>query len=264
MNNVESFYDKNAQIEWERFDRHPMEFALTRRALAEYLPPAPAKILDCGGGPGRYAIHLTRLGNDVTLLDLSLGNLNLAQARAKEAGVTLSNVVHGNALDLSPYDDGSFDAVLLLGPLYHLLTDEDRVQAVTEAMRVLRPGGPLFAGFITFYAPFRDSIAKGNMQDFVNNPSLAENLLASQTIPNNTGFTDAWFAYPTDVIPLMEGCGLSTLALMAVEGLTSGQDKNVKALDAPAFAYWADLNYRFCTDPHLWGAADHLLYVGLK
>ncbi len=58
MNEIEAFYDENAQYEWERLERHRTEFAVTLRALKDYLPPAPAKILDVGGGPGRYAIAL--------------------------------------------------------------------------------------------------------------------------------------------------------------------------------------------------------------
>ncbi len=78
---VEAFYDRDAEHEWERGDRHRTEFAVTLRALAEHLPPPPARILDCGGGPGRFSIELARQGYDVTLFDLSAGNLALARAK---------------------------------------------------------------------------------------------------------------------------------------------------------------------------------------
>jgi ubiquinone/menaquinone biosynthesis C-methylase UbiE len=263
MNTVESFYDANAQREWERFDRHRMEFAITRRALAQYLPPPPARILDCGGGPGRYAIHLARLGYQVTLLDLSRGNLALAQAKAQEAQAPIAGFVHGNALDLSQFQNGEFDAVLLMGPLYHLISQEERCQAVREALRVTRPGGLIFAAFITQYAVFRDTIAKGYLKDFVDMPHLVENLLACRVeTPGDPGFTDAWFADPAGVQPWLESFGLTTLALLAAEGLVAGHEQHINALDPHGFEYWADLNYQFCSDPSLYGAADHLLYVG--
>ncbi len=260
MNDIEAYYDANTQREWERFDRHRMEFAITKRALAQYLPPPPARILDCGGGPGRYAICLSQLGYQVTLLDLSQGNLALARIKAQEAKVEVAGFVHGNALDLSLFTNGEFDAVLLLGPLYHLVLQEERCRAVHEALRVLRQDGLLFAAFITLYAVFRDAIAKGYLKDFVDNPAMADNILENRA--TNPGFTDAWFAKPSEVQPWMETFRLKTLALLASEGLVSGHEQHINALDKEGFDYWADLNYRFCSDPHLYGAADHLLYIG--
>lgn len=261
MNTVESFYDSNAETEWQRFDRHRMEFAITKRALAEHLPPQHACILDCGGGPGRYAIHLAKLGYEVTLLDLSQANLKLARQKAAEHGAPVADFVHGNALDLSRFADASFDAVLLMGPLYHLVEQSDRDRAVREAMRVLKPGGPLFAGFITFYAPLRDSIAKGYLRDFYEKPNELAGLMDHQR-NEGAGFTEAWFAKPAQVIPWLESLRLHTRALLAVEGVTSGHEQHMNALDDDAFAFWADLTYQFCSDPHLWGAADHMLWVG--
>jgi ubiquinone/menaquinone biosynthesis C-methylase UbiE len=265
VSNVESFYDQYAQSEWERAERHPTEFAVTRLAMAEYLPPPPARVLDCGGGPGRYAIHLSGLGYRVTLFDLSAGNLALAREKAREAGTALEGYIHGSALDLSRFADSSFDIVLLLGPLYHLLAPAERRQALGEAARVLRPGGILMAGFITIFAPFRDAISKGYAGEYAAHP--AETLAMLETQINRAddgGFTDAWFAHPDQVCPLMESAGLRTLALLAAEGLCAGHEQHIKALDPPAFDFWAGLNYRFSRDPALLGAADHLLYIGVR
>src|SRR5690242_16897048 len=126
MNEVEQFYNQDEHDEWARFERHRTEFAINLRALAEFLPPAPAQILDVGGGPGRYAIELTKQGYAVTLVDLAQGNLERARANALAAGVTLANIQHGNALHLSRFADSTYDAVLLMGPLYHLFTEQDR------------------------------------------------------------------------------------------------------------------------------------------
>lgn len=82
MGYVAVHYDAHPEHEWERLQRHRTEFAVTLRALDTYLPPPPATILDIGGGPGRYAIELARLGYEVTLLDLSQANLALAKDKA--------------------------------------------------------------------------------------------------------------------------------------------------------------------------------------
>ena len=156
---VAAQYDSSPEREWERAERHRTEFAVSLRAMEEYLPPPPARLLDCGGGPGRYAIELIRKGYQVTHFDLSAENLRLARQRAAEAGVTLVDFIQGDATDLSKFDGGSFDAVLLLGPLYHLLEREQRARALSEAARVLKPGGTLLAAFISRYAGHRYAAA---------------------------------------------------------------------------------------------------------
>ncbi len=94
---IERAYDRQPEREWERMDRHRTEFGVTLRALAEHLPPPPGRVLDCGGGPGRYAIELARRGYEVMLYDLSAACLRLAREKAAEAGVTLAGLErHGH------------------------------------------------------------------------------------------------------------------------------------------------------------------------
>src|SRR5260221_10863082 len=88
---IEHYYDEEAHIEWQRLERHRTEFAVTMRTLTDYLPSAPQAVLDDGGGPGRYALALSSLGHQVTLLDLSQGNLTLARQKAQESKISLAH-----------------------------------------------------------------------------------------------------------------------------------------------------------------------------
>lgn len=221
MNSVEQFYDQNEHNEWVRLDRHRTEFAVTLRAMATFLPSPPAQILDVGGGPGRYAVELTRRGYAVTLLDLSQVNLARANEQARAAGVTLDRVLHGNALDLATIADATYNAVLLMGPLYHLFTVADRLQAVREANRVLKPGGLLFAAFITQFAQFR-FWARFNPTWLLEYREYAEEFLATGIHKPYLGFTDAYFAHPAEVAPLLEAGGFSTLQIIGCEGVVAG------------------------------------------
>ena len=143
---------------YKRQERHRTEFAVTLCALDEHLPPPPAHVLDCGGGPGRYSIALAQRGYTVTLFDLSPELLAMAREKVAEAGVTLASFEQGTATNLTRFPDDTFDAVLVMGPLYHLLDESDRRQALAEAYRVVKPGGPVFAAFIARYAGHRLSL----------------------------------------------------------------------------------------------------------
>lgn len=262
---IERFYDQDSDEEWRRLDRHRMEFAISMRVLTEYLPPAPQTILDDGGGPGRYALALAALGHQVTLLDLSQGNLALARRRAQESDLAIQRYVHGNALDLGPLHPQTFNAVLLLGPLYHLLTEPERRQAVDEAWRLLRPGGLIFAAFITRFAPFRDLAAR-TPTTLVERRAEWEAILRSGVYRagQGVGFTDAYFAHPAEIQPFMEQANFETLDLVGCEGIVARNEEQVNQLSGDAWQTWVEFNYRMGKEPSLYGAADHLLYVGRR
>ena len=259
-------YDSAPEREWERLDRHRTEFAVTLRALAGYLPAPPARILDCGGGPGRYAVELARQGHAVTLFDLSAGNLALAQTKAHEAGVELVEIAQGTAVDLSRYADASFDAVLLMGPLYHLLHEEERLAALAEARRVVRPGGLVVAAFISRYAGHRWAAASEPTW-LVDDPDSERKLLDSGLLPPRPlrpgGFV-AYFAHPSEVEPLCRRAGLEVQAVLGVEGLVSQIEEGVNQLTGDAWDRWVDVNWRVAPDPSLHGGAEHLLAVARR
>ncbi|HSF81980.1 MAG TPA: methyltransferase domain-containing protein [Anaerolineales bacterium] len=262
-NNPESFYDRSAHQEWDRLERHRTEFAVTLKALHEYLPKPPADVLDIGGGPGRYAIELTRQGYQVTLIDISSKSLELAQQKAKESGISLYKVHHSDAQNLSAIPSDSLQAALLMGPLYHLLSLHERQQAVHEALRVLKPGGRLFATFITRFAPFRRS-AHERPHWLGENLEFAYRLLETGVNERGTKFTLAYFARPEEITPFMEDCGLKTTRLMGCEGVISEIEAGINQLQGRAWEAWVDFNYRLGSEPSLYGASDHLLYIGEK
>lgn len=261
MSRVESFYDEHAEYEWERLERHRMEFAMNLRMLEEYLPKPPVRVLDVGGGPGRYAIHLALAGYEVTLLDLSANNLALARRKAAEAGATLAGFVHGNALDLGAFAPASFDAVLVMGPMYHLVTHSDRLQALREAHRILKPGGVAAVAFINRYAWIRSHQADWTVRNL---HRVRHELATGLRFSAEGGFPDAWSAHPAEVRPLLEEAGFSFVEMLASEGLRSDIDGPVNDLQGEDWEAWIDLNYRIGKDPTVHGASIHLLAVARK
>jgi S-adenosylmethionine-dependent methyltransferase len=263
---IEQLYDNDPQREWERMERHRTEYAVTMCALRDHLPPPPARVLDCGGGPGHYAIELARLGYEVTLFDLSAENLRLARQRAAEAGVEIVAYAHGTATDLTRYPDGAFDAVLLMGPLYHLLEADSRWRALDEARRVLSPGGVLFAAFITRYAPIR-YYAAHDPTWLVTSPQELGQFLEHGVVSPESAPGSAFVAYLSraqEVRPLLREAGYEVRALLGVEGLVSMIEGAVNALQGEAWERWVELNYRVADDATLHGGVEHLLAIAVR
>lgn len=134
-----------------------VELERTRRIVTGLLPPG-ARVLDVGGATGVHSRWLAEDGHDVTLLDPVPAQV----ARAAEVGTFTALV--GDARDL-PSADASVDAVLLLGPLYHLVSAADRAIALDEARRVLRPGGTLFAQGIGRLTAFTEAVTTRGFPD---------------------------------------------------------------------------------------------------
>ncbi|HYN88979.1 MAG TPA: class I SAM-dependent methyltransferase [Ardenticatenaceae bacterium] len=262
---IEGFYDESTQREWERLEQHRTEFAVTVRALHDFLTPPPARVLDVGGGPGRYAIALAHRGYQVTLVDLSRRNLQAAAEHARVAGAQVENFVHADATDLSFAASSSFDAVLLLGPLYHLLEVEERRAALREAHRVLAPGGTIFAAFITRYAPVRYAAKHDPALIVTRRAELDEFLESGRLRPGpNGGFGDAYLAHSAEIRPLLADAGFDCLTVVACEGVVSMIEERVNELEGELWDAWVELNYRLGADPSVHGGAEHLLYVGRK
>ena len=145
--------DEAASDYYERSDEQgrlgdgSLEMLRTRELLTHWLPPAPAEVLDVGGGAGVYARWLAEQGYTVDLADPVQKHVDQARAASAQSVHPLRSVTIGDARALAR-PDGSADAVLLLGPLYHLVEEDDRARALAEAFRVLRPGGVVVAAAI--------------------------------------------------------------------------------------------------------------------
>lgn len=263
MERVEKYYDEGYD-EWSRLDCHRIEFEMTRRTLDRYIQGAQ-KILDVGGGPGRYSIYLAGRGHLVTLVDLSARHVVQAIEKAEEAGVSLQSALKGNVLQLDQLLSETYDTVLCMGPMYHLLEEEERIRAIDQCIQRLKPGGLLMVSFISAYAPIVDGMKRfpegvadekaamlGYLKDGRHDTQRAQ------------GFTDAYFMNPDNIAPFMARFPLKPVKIMAVEGLAALLEERLMQLSEDQFLNWIDILEAICEHPAIFGCCEHLLYVGEK
>lgn len=208
--------------EEERLERgaFKLEFERTKEIFRRLLPPAPARVLDVGGAAGAYSAFLADLGYEVHLVDLSARLVE--EARKRNAGLPrpIASFSVADARHL-PQDDGLADAVLVMGPLYHLPEAADRLTALREAHRVLRAPGVLLVAAISRYASTLDGMARGLARDpqFV---SIRDRDLVDGQHRNETGnehyFTTAYFHRPEDLRAELEAAGFREPTVLGVEG----------------------------------------------
>jgi ubiquinone/menaquinone biosynthesis C-methylase UbiE len=157
---IEAHYLETRESERLSGTHGELERLRTLEVLARVLPPAPAVLLDVGSAAGAYALPRSERGYVVHLMDPIEVRLEQAKARSKSSGITLGSITKGDARRLTA-PSNSADAVLLLGPLYHLVERSDRLVALREARRILKPQGVLIAAAISRFASLIDGLAKG-------------------------------------------------------------------------------------------------------
>lgn len=191
--------------------------------------------------------------------------VEFAGQKAREAGVDIAACVRADVRDLSAFDDESFDVVLLMGPLYHLLEHADRLQAVRDARRLVRPGGRIFATFVNRLTMLRNGLASGP-EWIVECREQWEDTLATGVCPGGRRqgryVPDMWLCHPDNIEFLMSTGGFSQITVVAAESLVGGQDDQTTRIPDHLWDQWATELHRVAKEPSVLGAATHLLYVG--
>lgn len=268
MKNVIDYYSNFD--EWGRLDREPLEFTINMHFIKKYLPTS-GTVLDNGAGPGKYAMELAKLGYNVTLSDLTPKLVEIAEQKATDLELTqqFSGFHVLSATHLDVLADEIYDASLMLGPLYHLQKEEERISAVRELYRVTKKNGIIF---IAFQSRIKKTITCLKYPQFWK-PN--DNMDAIKEFYENDGtfnhsdkgrFTGAYFFNIDEIKPFIESNGFETIDLIGSSSIASMLTDEQKQhwVDEGEYDKLINFYIAMANDPSVLGISSHLLYIGRR
>lgn len=234
---------------------HSVEFLTTKKYIEKNLKDGD-RILEVGAGTGAYSIYYASKGYQVDSVELSLSNLKVL--REKITSNMNIRAIEGNALDLSMYDNEMFDITLVLGPLYHLFTEEEKKKAVEEAIRVTKKDGYIYIAYLTNDAVFISYCLKKH--HLLETDRICSDNYKIKDIPEEIFSV----FYVQEFNKLMSNYNVEHITDVATDGLSSILRDYVNELSEEEFKVWLDYHYSTCERKDLQGYSNHMLYIGRK
>ncbi len=265
---VARHYNSDLTFDYEsvRLTKHAsIEFALTTRYLNKMIPDGSI-VVDVGVGTGHYAELLAKRGCTIYLVDLSQRLLEAAHTRLKNCHCDrqILGIYNISATNLNPLKAGVCDAVLLLGPLYHLCSLEERKLAVAEVARILKPDGIIFAAGINRLAYFREQFRSHSQQGLSRQKFHQQFLKDGNSDPVNT--PPLGYAHLTNSEEFLQlfTASFEQITLIGVESFTAPFPTTGNTLSQRELEAWIDLVEATGTTPEGLGMSDHFLYIGRR
>lgn len=255
LTNYYNAYDEDGRLR----SRHGMvEYLTTMRYVHRYLAPG-MRVLEIGAGTGRYSHALAQEGYRVDAIELVEHNIEVFKQNTLPGEPV--TVTQGNALDLSAIPDGSYDITLLLGPMYHLFTTEDQKKALSEALRVTKKGGVIFAAYCNNDATIIQFCFQKGM--LFKEPYTA--LIDPVTFKASSTPEELFVLYrKEDIDALMEDFPVTRLHYLGTDMATNFMRATVDEMDDATFQRYLDYHFVICERPDMIGATHHILDVFRK
>lgn len=264
MENVREYYNRHFREENARLGYHSFELPVTLHFINKHLP-AGSEIFDTACGTGHYARTLLEKGYRVGLNDISDVNVkNVRKDLGSEEAVLF--VDRSDALESNRWSEREWDAVLVLGPLYHLIAREKRLRLLRLARKNLKKGGLIFASFMTRSGALVYGIK--NNPEGIFYPDGAEKLWKTGSddrfVEATEYFTGAYFSHPSEVNPLIEEAGLKPIHLAGAEGVFGERFDLFHNLSDNLKEAWLNFIIEHCEEKEMVYNSKHLLSVAIK
>lgn len=222
------------------------------KALENYTNP---KILDIGAGTGKYSIALSEEGFDVTAVELLKCNLNVLKEKPNKVKAFL-----GNALNLHKFDDESFDVTLLFGPMYHLGSKEEKVQALSEAKRVTKKGGTILVAYVmNEYGVLTYAFKEHNALKCISDGRLNDDFHCTYTEKDLYSFVRV-----EEINELNEICNLQRIKLISADGPANYIRQTLNQMTDEEFELFINYHLSTCERADLIGASAHTVDILTK
>ncbi len=261
---VSEYYNKHVQDEDTRLDQHVFEMPITMHFIGKYLKTG-SLVFDAACGTGRYAELLLKKGYHMVLNDISEKNIEVTKQRIGEHE-NLIKTSTGNALTSNLWEEQRWDAVLMLGPMYHLVEYQSRLDLLKKAARHIKKGGYLFTAFMTRTGALIYGIK--NNPEGIRSPNGARKLWETGTdddfVEATEWFTHAYFSHPEEINPMIKESGLEPMHLAGAEGIFGERFEEFHKLPDNLKNQWMQFIIDHCEDPWMLGHSKHLLSVSRK
>lgn len=248
---LERYYNKFNEEKRLNSRHGQVEFITTMRYIHACLEKTGGgRILDVGAGTGRYAVPLAGEGYDVTAVELVRYNLGILKAKGSAV-----KAYQGNAMNLRRFEDACFDLTLLLGPMYHLFSFEDKLKALSEAKRVTRPGGRILVAYcMNEYCVLTYAFKEGHIRECMEQKRLTEDF---HSVSSPEELYD--YVRLEDIDRLNAAAGLTRWKIISTDGPANYMRPVLNAMDEESFRYFVDYHLSACERPELLGAGAHTL-----
>ena len=254
---INGFYDGYVEDTRLSRSRHgQLEYLTTMKYIHQVIPKR-ASIIEVGAGTGRYSVALAKEGHDVTAIELAKSNLEFLRQNSK--GLENITSYQGDALDLSRFQDNTFDLTLVLGPLYHLYDERDQQKALDEAIRVTKDGGTIMVAFLSVHAILFDNYLQNNLRVGIEENFTEDYQVKHFTEQLFTGFNVDEFEALFENKPVE---WVTTVATDSILELAEGRDDF--AMSDEDFRAFAKYHLHNCEKRELLGCSSHLLYICRK
>jgi S-adenosylmethionine-dependent methyltransferase len=246
-----------------------LEFDICKSIILRYLNKSD-RILDLGGGAGKYSIELAKQGYNVTLADLSERLLEQAKTYVEENKLpSLQSYDAVNSVNLSRYDDKSFDVIILFGPMYHLLDIDERNKCISEVYRVLKPNGIIFVSFVPYLTGAVGIVSRAlYFPQQVDADNLSEVFETGRFRNNaNVGFQEGYYPESKEIEQLFREYNFSQILLRSIRGFGYNREEKLYELsekDISLFNKMIELINKTSTNPAIIETCGHALYIGRK
>lgn len=246
---LENYYSRGEEKNRLVKDKaHQVEFLTTVRYIDKYLEVGN-KVLEIGAGTGRYSIYYAKKGYEVESVELVKSNIE--EFKKHITNDMKIKINEGNALDLYMYNDNTFDITLLLGPVYHLFSIEEK----REAIRVTKPSGKIFIAYITNDIVILSyGLKKGNLLKL---KDVCDENYRVKEIPEEIFSVE----YVEEFDNMMKDFSVKKLCEIAVDGLSESLSDYINELSEEEYKVWLDYHFKNCERKDLMGYSSHVLYI---